>query len=95
MDMRSAWRPEAASESPSGVKTRRKKRRTKPKNVAETMSRSFHCRALRFEAGKFRCPMPQVKDPIHLIAHSINSSIVRAQRRWPEWFICFEEMMMN
>lgn len=54
MDMRRAWRPEAASESPSGVKTRRKKTRTEPKNVAETMSRSFHCRALRFDAGKFR-----------------------------------------
>ncbi|KAL9437047.1 hypothetical protein AB3S75_022982 [Citrus x aurantiifolia] len=41
--LRRAWRPEAASESPSGVKTRRKKTRSKPKTMAEMMSRSFHC----------------------------------------------------
>lgn len=53
----SVCRPDAASESPSGVKTSKKKRSTAAKKAAETKSSRRHWRAGRFEDGRFRCPI--------------------------------------
>lgn len=59
------WVPEAARESPRGVKTRRKNRITAAKKRRDTKSRRRHCRwfvgptpELRcFDDGRFRWPI--------------------------------------
>lgn len=44
-------------ESPRGVNTNRKNKRTREKNMADTMSKSFHWRGFRLDAGRFKWPM--------------------------------------
>lgn len=56
-ELSSDSRPEAASESPSGVKTSRKKMTTAAKKPAVTRSRRRHCRAFRLDAGRFMWPI--------------------------------------
>lgn len=68
MERSKAWLPEAARESPRGVKTRRKNNRTAAKNRKEMKSRRRHCLGfigpppppplLRcFDDGRLRCPI--------------------------------------
>lgn len=92
VERRSVCRPEAASESPRGVKTRSRKKITSPKNAAVTMSKSRHWRTLRLEGGKFDWPIGKTNwiwSHAHLVIRGLfglkNRGFCRNQKKLFIW----------